>query len=1314
MPSVIQPKALFIEFIRPAKAWKLVSRLLFLCLLPALQHSAYAQLPTCPDPWGSASNLYGIVFLEGTGMAKSPPYTQNVNQWVGFQAKMAAQPFACAWTAAPIAGLGSADDWIYVNDSFTDSLICGGEPPIQNYSWFGQGHGNSPQIQVGITAQSNIYGWGYGDNVTGTETDNGCINGTTSLPLVFGPLSGIEEQMLPMPASGRVLFGSKQFSDAPIDPGSTLQGNWQLIWLFSTSPDDMCDDCIKKLLHLSGSDLSIHNQDLGEDEPVIGTPFFLHYQSSRSFGRVGADAAAVQDAHNLGGWTLSVHHALDPLLQIYCVGGSCTPYAIVPKALFMGDGRVRSDDSVQAPVVYNGNLYVTDEDGSEVYEFSNGMHTRTLLPMTGAVRYTFGYDTFGRLTSVTDESNNVTTIQRDSNGNPTAIVGPFGQKTTLAVDGNGFLSQMTDPAGRVTKFTNSAAGLLTSLTDPKGNVYNYQYDSFGRLTQHSDPAGGFINLARTDNANGYSVLETTAMGRTSTAQVGFSSNSSQTARQFTNTWTNGLQATESKTQLAGQLSDSTTLPDGSSYGTSYGPDPRWGIQVPVLTSQTVTQGNVTMNINSSRSAVLGTPGNPFSLTSQTDTTTVNGRTYTTVFTASNLTYQDTSPVGRLVTSTVDAKERLSTMQINGLVATSFSYNSHGLLSAIKQGARQTTYAYDSKGRLASLTDPLGLKTTYTHDADGDLLLTTSPDGRAIAYTYDHNNNLTSVTPPGAEAHAFAFTQVNIPSSYTPPTVLGTGATTYAYDLDRDLKTVTRPDGETITYGHDSAGRLISIVTPTGTTTFTYDATTGDVDSANRGAEKISYSYNGPLHTKSTWKGTVAGNVSRKYNDNFWVSSESVGGGSSIALTYDKDGLLTKAGPLAVKRNTKNGLITGTTLGVATDSRTYDSFGELISYTASANGIAVYSVTYTRDADGRVTGKTETINGTGNTYSYTYDLAGRLTSAVKNSTTDTYTYDSNSNRLSGTTASGTSNGTYDAQDRLLTYGTAVYTYTANGELASQKIGSKKTTYKYDVLGNLIAATLPSGTKLAYIIDAKNRRVGKEVNGVLQTGFLYDGDQIVAQLNGSNVVVSQFVYATGSASPDYMVTGGITYRIISDQLGSPVLVVNTSTGAVAEQVTYDEFGNVLSDANPGFQPFGFAGGLYDQDLKLVRFGARDYNPSIGRWTAKDPILFRGGDTNLYGYVLDDPVNLRDPSGQGFWQSVWDWVHGVFGKEPPVINELGQLASEDGVKAAKGEVSSFQEQRATECLAETGDPDVYHRIKELSTKDWLKEGGRACPCK
>ncbi len=71
-------------------------------------------------------------------------------------------------------------------------------------------------------------------------------------------------------------------------------------------------------------------------------------------------------------------------------------------------------------------------------------------------------------------------------------------------------------------------------------------------------------------------------------------------------------------------------------------------------------------------------------------------------------------------------------------------------------------------------------------------------------------------------------------------------------------------------------------------------------------------------------------------------------------------------------------------------------------------------------------------------------------------------------------------------------------------------------------------------------------------------------------------------------------------------------------------------MLTDTNPGFQPFGFAGGLYDADTGLVRFGARDYHARTGRWTTKDSIGFSGGGSNLYGYAQQNPVNFIDPSG------------------------------------------------------------------------------------
>ena len=119
-------------------------------------------------------------------------------------------------------------------------------------------------------------------------------------------------------------------------------------------------------------------------------------------------------------------------------------------------------------------------------------------------------------------------------------------------------------------------------------------------------------------------------------------------------------------------------------------------------------------------------------------------------------------------------------------------------------------------------------------------------------------------------------------------------------------------------------------------------------------------------------------------------------------------------------------------------------------------------------------------------------------------------------------------------------------------------------------------------------------------------------------------------------------GTIYQIITDHLGSPRLVVNVATGAVVQRMDYDEFGNIIYDSNPGFQPFGFAGGLYDTETKLVRFGARDYDATVGRWTNKDPIGFGGGVTNLYEYTVCDPVNSIDPSGLQYFR--WEQSTGA----------------------------------------------------------------------
>jgi RHS repeat-associated protein len=174
------------------------------------------------------------------------------------------------------------------------------------------------------------------------------------------------------------------------------------------------------------------------------------------------------------------------------------------------------------------------------------------------------------------------------------------------------------------------------------------------------------------------------------------------------------------------------------------------------------------------------------------------------------------------------------------------------------------------------------------------------------------------------------------------------------------------------------------------------------------------------------------------------------------------------------------------------------------------------------------------------------------------------------------------------------------------------------------------TMPAGTRVDYLLDGWERRVGRKIDGTLVQGFLYQDDlRPIVELDGAGTVISQFVYAAARNVPAYMIKGGVTYRIITDQLGSPRVVVDVASGQVVQRLDYDEFGIVLLDTNPGFQPFGFAGGLYDPLTELVHFGAREYDAESGRWTARDPGGFTSG-PNLYMYADNDPVNLIDPLG------------------------------------------------------------------------------------
>lgn len=958
--------------------------------------------------------------------------------------------------------------------------------------------------------------------------------------------------------------------------------------------------------------------------------------------RVTPDGIITTYAGKLVGCGTAVSLEYEPLRQSCLEGNSHGLVLAADGLLHFSDGRAQLRRALPALPTFAADHYLLPAtNGQELYEFSpRGRHLNTYDTLTGTLITHFTYDGNGRLIAITDRDGNLTQIERDSGGRPTALIAPWGQRTELALNGDGYLTAVTNPAQETFTFAyHDEGGLLASYNRPRGGVSQFVYDEDGRLVRDEGPDNLVQMLAQVQTTDTLTVTVTTGLGVQDSYVTHILAAGGRERR---------LTSADGGTTLVQIGPDKTTTilrPDGTQLSLTAGPDPRWGMRAPLASATTLlTAGGRQMKATTAANVTLADPLNPMSVVTWAETTTLTDpatgqyQQWLTRYDRDSHTLTLSSPVGREQIATLDARGRIILIVREGYQPIAYRYNARGQVAQLTEGSggnvRVTTYAYTPDGRLHSITDPLGRVTTYSYDAAGRLLSQTLPGNRTIAFAYDADGNRIGVTPPGRPQHTFAYDLNGMPTTYTPP---GLGAGNWqlqtSFDNDRRLSQITWPDGQQATLAYDPfTGHKTTMTLPGTVIGYTYDPANGHLTNLTRqGGADLSFAYDGNLVTQVTTQGPFNGAVALDY-DNFMRLQSWEVGGTGVTYQYDRDNLVTQAGALSLTRHPLTGLVTATNLGTVAETRSFNTFGELTGITVRQGTPTVFSANYSYDALSRLTSKTETINGTATTTGYSYDAAGRLASVQQNGATiAAYTYDANGNRMTAQENGSTRTATYNAQDQLVSVDNTSYSYTRDGRLQSKSNGGQTTTYAYDLAGNLTQVTLPDTTQIAYIADGFNRRVTRLVNGAPVQSFLYLNKlNPIAELDSNGNVVSLFVYGSRTNTPDYIVRDGITYRLISDRLGSPRLVINTTTGEIMQRLEYDAWGRVLFDSNPGFQPFGFAGGLYDPATSLVRFGARDYDPEVGRWTAKDPLLFDGGQANLYAYAQNDPVNWLDPSG------------------------------------------------------------------------------------
>ena len=642
-----------------------------------------------------------------------------------------------------------------------------------------------------------------------------------------------------------------------------------------------------------------------------------------------------------------------------------------------GSGRItKVTDPAGRAVSYSydssGNLTGVTDAGGGTWSFSyDAAHLLTSMtdPRGGTV--TNVYDTTGRVTSQTDAAGRTTTFAYSDTGG-TTITGPDGNITEEQYT-QGQLVQLTKGAG-----TSSAAtwhytydpatlGVATQVA-PDGHTTSYSYAGGSyNPTSTTDPLGR--KATATYNSLEEPLTVTSPSGVTTTYTYDSAGNLLTVSRPLT-----GTSSSQTTTYAYGDTAHpgdltSQTDANGNSSQFSYNPDGN-------LVSSTDSLGNKTTYTYDSigrRTSMTSPRGNASG---------VSPASYTTIYAYNafgDLTRQ-TDPLGHVTSYTYDGdRNRTSATDATGHVTAygydgdneltkvtradgstlSYGYDKNGNQTSQTDPAGHTTsYVYDPLNRVISVTDPLGRTTSYGYDAAGNRISLTDPAGRTTSYGYDTSNELTSVTYSDGKTPkvTYAYTADGQRATMTD----GIGTTSYSYDSLNRLTKVTDGDGQATSYGYDLDGNLTTLTYPNGqTVTRSYDKASQLTGVTDWLGHTTSFGYDPDANpTSQTFPNTVQTTAAYDNAGQLTSITDRSGSATLASFTYTRDNL--------------GQLTSDTPAGVPGGSQTY-SYTQL-NQLASDNHAA-----YGYDPSGNLT---QLASGT----TQTFDAASELTSSTTSAPT----------------------------------------------------------------------------------------------------------------------------------------------------------------------------------------------------------------------------------------------------------------------------------------------------------------------------------------
>ncbi len=575
--------------------------------------------------------------------------------------------------------------------------------------------------------------------------------------------------------------------------------------------------------------------------------------------------------------------------------------------------------------------------------------------------------------------------------------------------------------------------------------------------------------------------------------------------------------------------------------------------------------------------------------------------------AGNVT-AETDSTGEVTTMLYDAMNRVTVQQQPLGQTVTTTYDLAGNVLSVEDGDdNMTTYAYDPNNEKTSSTDPLGHHTEWAYDPLGRVTSTTDADGRTIRTSFDADNNVTSETWLASDGTTVQDTQTYRYDADNNQTYAGDSAGVYtmSYDNDDRLTFVQEPFGVSVSYAYDGAGDV----------TLQQDSFGGVITST--------YDADGDLWGHQFSQG---GSVPEQLG--FEIDYTADGMPTQIrryADAAETDEINVEAFDYSAGRVTAGGSydVVGGAVLATTDSYGYKSDGGADDGAAQMTSLTDYgesTTTYMYDAAGQLTGSQDNLYGN---RVYSYDAAGNSTvvdttigtdNQISTDGTWNYFYDADGNRIEKVNIADSDCWTYayDDANRLIT---VEHHSSSSGGVPTGTLLLEE-TYTYDVFGNRLSDTLTQS------------------GSTTVTRFAYDQyGNAWADLNSSNQLVTRRIYLNGVDQLFARIDAatGDAFYYMTDAQGSVRAILDVATDSIVDRIDYDAWGNVLNETNPSYgDRYKYTGREFDSATGLQYNRGRYYDPVTRTWISQDPLGFGGGQSNLYEYVDNDPMDGTDPSG------------------------------------------------------------------------------------